>query len=77
MHVRAFLDHSIRFSTLALCALGTLLALVWMALAGPGPWSTALMLLCAVLVWCACKTLGNCSMPQKLLPPNSVRKAIA
>ena len=50
MHVRAFLDHSIRFSTLALCALGTLLALVWMALAGPGPWSTALMLLCAVLV---------------------------
>jgi glutamate synthase domain-containing protein 2 len=44
MKIRAFLEHAVRFSSLALCALGAVLSLAWMALLGAG-WVAGLLAL--------------------------------
>ena len=44
MQVRNFFTHSVRFSTLALCIVGALLSLAWMAVVGLG-WGAAVLFL--------------------------------
>ena len=36
MQIRAFISHTVRYSTLALCVVGALASLIWMAAVGRG-----------------------------------------